>query len=119
MKKVLVVDDSSTNNLLCKSILEDAGFEVCTAETSDRAFKLLADSQLDLILLDLMMPEVDGFIILKQLKATNKTKDIPVIIVTAKDDSRTRHRTMEMGAIDLIVKPIMAENLLDKVLKAL
>lgn len=104
--KILLADDSSVNNLLLQDILEEKGFKVTIAESGKIAFKILKKEIPDLILLDIMMPFMDGFEVLKRLKTDINTKDIPVIMVTAKNTQYDRKRAEELGAINYIVKPI-------------
>ncbi len=112
-KKILVVDDSATNNILLQSILEEEGYFVNVAFGGKEAFQLLKAQKPDLILLDIMMPEIDGLSILREIKKDNA--EIPVIMVTAKDDLQSQDEAKSAGALDYIQKPINVDLVIDKV----
>jgi len=117
--KVLVVDDSETNLVLLEAILEDEGFDVKTAYTVKDAIGLLGDYLPDLILLDLLMPNENGFDMLKKLRLNTQYSRIPVIIVTAFANKENSAMAFDLGAVDLIEKPIDIQLFLEKVNKAL
>ena len=121
MKKmsVLVVDDSETNLVLLEAILEDDGFDVKIAYSVKDAEVLLKSYTPDLILLDLLMPNENGFDLLRKLKANNNHQQIPIIIVTAFANSENKIIAKDLGAIDVIEKPINIPDFLDKVYNAL
>lgn len=103
----MLVDDSSTNNLLYESIFESEGYDVIVCDSGRTALKKLAQKERpNIILLDLMMPGVDGFDVLGKIKENPEIKDIPVIILTAKVDSESEAKAFELGAVDYIIKPI-------------
>lgn len=105
--KIMLVDDSSTNNLLYESIFESEGYEVVVCDSGRNALKKIsAKERPDIILLDLMMPGIDGFDVLIKLKENPETQNIPVIILTAKVDTESESKAFELGAIDYIIKPI-------------
>ncbi len=105
--KIMLVDDSSTNNLLYESIFESEGYDVIVCDSGRTALKKLAQKERpNIILLDLMMPGVDGFDVLGKIKENPEIKDIPVIILTAKVDSESEAKAFELGAVDYIIKPI-------------
>ncbi len=112
-KKILVVDDSATNNILLQSILEEEGYFVNVAFDGKEAFQFLKTRKPDLILLDIMMPEIDGLSILREIK--KKNTEIPVIMVTAKDDLQSQDEAKSAGALDYIQKPINVDLVIDKV----
>lgn len=117
--KVLVVDDSETNLVLLEAILEDEGFDVRTSYTVKEAIELLGDYLPDLILLDLLMPNENGFDMLKKLRLNTQYSKIPVIIVTAFANKENSAMAFDLGAVDLIEKPIDIQLFLEKVNKAL
>jgi len=117
--KILIIDDSSTNNLLCKSILEESGYQVIISDKSSQALKLIRKEKPALLLLDIMMPDVDGFEILSSLKADLLLKDILVIMLSAKTDQLSMKEAFEKGAIDYLLKPIAPGKLLKTVKKFL
>lgn len=102
--KLLLVDDEATNLKLLREILKDE-YELAYAKEGYSALELAAQSP-DLILLDVMMPKMDGYEACRQLKANSKTKNIPVIFVTAKSDVLDELKGFELGAVDYITKPI-------------
>lgn len=104
---VLAVDDSLDSLSLLSSILKEL-YRVKIANGGQKALDMLAASHElpDLILLDIMMPSVDGYEVCKKLKADPKTRDIPIIFLTAKTDIEDEEKGLELGAVDYITKPI-------------
>lgn len=102
--KILLVDDMPVNIKMLKSILS-ADYQLYVAMNGPDALEIAAAKSIDLILLDIMMPVMNGYEVCKQLKARAITSDIPVIFVTAKDDSKDECKGLELGAIDYITKP--------------
>lgn len=103
---ILVVDDTPDNLLLMTGLLRDF-YRVKVANRGDKAIKIAtADPAPDLILLDIMMPGLDGYEVCRQLKLDPKTRDIPVIFLTAKSQLEDEAKGLEMGAVDYITKPI-------------
>ena len=111
-KRILVVDDDENILNLEKTILEQKGFEVTTAAGGAQALNMLADTAFDLILLDVMMPEVDGFTVCRKIKEDARLKDIPVIFLTAKGGGEALAEGFESGAVMYINKPFTANKLL-------
>lgn len=118
-KQVLIVDDSNTNNFLLQSILENEGIKTSIAFSGKEAFHMLNHVKPDLILLDIMMPYIDGFSVLKQLRNKPDTKHIPVVFVTAKNEEELWQKAIDSGATDLILKPIDITRVLEVVKKIL
>ncbi len=114
-KKILIIDDSAVNNVLLENVLEDQNYEVIIAFNGNDAFKAIDKNIPDLILLDIMMPDMDGYKILEELKLKENTKQIPVIMVSAKSDSLDIDKAMELGAVDYIIKPINIKTILEKI----
>jgi CheY-like chemotaxis protein len=105
-KTVLVVDDTPTNIHILMEILKN-DYRVVAAVNGKRALQLAAsDPPPDIILLDVMMPEMDGNEVCARLKAEPKTRDIPIIFITAKSEARDETKGFELGAVDYITKPI-------------
>lgn len=103
---VLVVDDAPQNIKLMAELLRDQ-YAVQVANGGERALKLAtSDNPPDLILLDVMMPEMDGYEVMRRLKASESTRDIPVIFLTAKQEVDDETLGMELGAVDYLTKPI-------------
>ena len=111
-KRILVVDDDENILNLEKTILEQKGFDVTGAGGGSEALKLLAERDFDLILLDVMMPEVDGFTVCRKIKEDPRLKDIPVIFLTARGGGEALAEGFESGAVMYINKPFTANKLL-------
>ena len=105
MARILVVDDSPDVRLALATILEDAGHEVVEAEDGEQVFDLAISERPDLVLLDVMMPRVNGFDALATLKADTRTNPIPVIMVTAKGRPEDMAMARSLGAVEYITKP--------------
>ena len=111
-KKILVVDDDENIRSLERTILEQQGFVVTTASGGDEALKLLASDSFDLLLLDIMMPGRDGFEVCRQVKTDPRTREIPVVFLTAKGGGEALAEGFESGAVMYINKPFTARKLL-------
>lgn len=103
--RVLVVDDHSASRMLAVALLAVEGYEVLEAEGGLVALEQVMKSDLDLILLDVMMPEMDGFEVCRRLKQDDQTRLIPVIFITALNDQRSRIRGIDAGGDDFLTKP--------------
>ncbi|MBD2497718.1 response regulator [Nostoc sp. FACHB-280] len=112
---ILVVDDTVANLEVVSQVLEDAGFDIATAISGDRALKLVNTHPPDLILLDVQMPGIDGFSTCQQLKANPQTASIPVIFMTALSDTESKIKGFDLGAVDYITKPFQEKELLARV----
>jgi DNA-binding response OmpR family regulator len=104
--RILVVDDVEVNVRLLEAKLSAEYFNVLTAPDGQTALRLAHDEHPDVILLDIMMPRMDGFEVCRRLKADPHTADIPVVMVTALSESADRVRGLEAGADDFVTKPI-------------
>lgn len=113
--RVLVVDDDRSALDILKRLIEREGFTPLMADSGARALEILATETVDVILLDVMMPEMDGFQVCAELRAREKTRDIPVILVTAKDDMETRLTGMKLGVSEFLAKPINKHDLFARV----
>jgi DNA-binding response OmpR family regulator len=111
-KRILVVDDDENILSLERTILEQKGFVVTTAAGGAEALKILGEEDFDLVLLDVMMPEIDGFTVCRRIKEEPRTKEIPVIFLTAKGGGEALAEGFESGAIMYINKPFTANKLL-------
>ncbi|MEH2249238.1 hybrid sensor histidine kinase/response regulator [Nostoc sp.] len=112
---ILVVDDTTTNLKIVFEILTNVGFEVITENDGERALKKVESRLPDLILLDVMMPGIDGFETCKRLKQNLATCDIPVIFMTAHSDMDSKVKGLNIGAVDYITKPFNQEELLARI----
>jgi len=111
-KRILVVDDDENILSLERTILEQKGFDVTAAAGGAEALKLLAGQVFDLVLLDVMMPEIDGFTVCRKIKEDPRLKDVPVIFLTAKGGGEAIAEGFESGAVMYINKPFTANKLL-------
>lgn len=115
MKKILIAEDSSTIMAIVEHKLKQSGFEVHCAKDGEEAWKTAKEVKPDLILLDVIMPVMDGFQVLKKLKQSKSLRDIPVIFLTAKGMETDMVKGFEIGAKDYIVKPFSPDVLLARV----
>ncbi len=104
--RILVVDDVATNRLILKAKLASAYYDVLEADCGQAAFDVAKAEQPDVILLDIMMPDMDGYEVCEMLKACSETSHIPVVMVTASSSPKERIRGLAVGADDFLVKPI-------------
>lgn len=116
-KKILVADDDENFVKFVTFNLEENGYETISADNGVDAFDKALNELPDLILLDIMMPLADGYSTMLKLKKSYKTKDIPVIIITAKSEIKDICKTH--GAQDYIVKPIAFKEIMDKIKRLL
>jgi signal transduction histidine kinase len=112
---ILIVDDTPTNLEVISEALSDAGFEVAIATSGDRALQQLERGLPDLILLDVMMPGIDGFETCRRIKASDRTCDIPIIFMTALTDTDSKVQALDLGAVDYIAKPFHEKEVLARV----
>lgn len=119
MKRILVIDDSATNNILLSAVLESSGFEFEVAKNVLEAFRFLESESFDLVLLDLLMPELNGFDFLKSVRAEEQTKNLPIIVISAATDIENKKKAKDLGADCFLDKPIDIEVLLDEMNKIL
>ena len=103
--RILVVDDIEDNRAVLQRRLERQGYAVECAASGGRALEMLAAAPFDLVLLDVMMPELDGFAVLERIKGDARTRDVPVIMISALDDLASVVRCIENGAEDYLPKP--------------
>jgi putative two-component system response regulator len=114
MKTIFVVDDSDTNLLMVEESLEDY-YQVMTIPSAAKMFDFLEKMTPDLILLDIEMPEMNGFEALQRLKSQPLYTNIPVIFLTGYIDDAIETRSRELGAVDIIAKPFSAPVLLERI----
>jgi DNA-binding response OmpR family regulator len=112
---VLIVDDAPTNLEVISAALEAVGLEIAIALSGEQALEQLQYSQPDLILLDVMMPGMDGFEVCQRLKQVPATQTIPVIFMTALADIDHKIKGLELGAVDYITKPFQEKEVLVRV----
>lgn len=112
---ILVVDDNPTNIQVLFDILSEIGYRVAIAKSGEAALQRVQSYHPDLILLDVMMPGIDGFETCTRLKADSATKDIPIVFMTALSDSVDKVKGLSLGAVDYITKPIQHEEALARI----
>ncbi|HEX9090308.1 MAG TPA: response regulator, partial [Anaerolineales bacterium] len=103
--KILIVDDEPFNVDYIEQELEDADYETLTASDGQEALDQVGRGKPDLVLLDIMMPVMDGFEVLSRLKANEETREIPVIVISASNDLKSVVRGIQLGAEDYLPKP--------------
>ena len=111
--KILLVDDDPKNLQVAMNILKD--YNVIYAQSGEKALELLEKNRFDLILLDVVMPTMDGYFVCSKIKENEKTKKIPVIFLSGKDSTQDIEQAYECGGIDYVVKPFITIELITKV----
>ena len=111
-KKIAVIEDNKTNIKLIRYQLEAAGFDINVEETGNAGLKMIRNQKPDMIILDIGLPDIDGFEVCKTLRNDETTKDYPIIMLTAKGDDRDKIEGLSLGADDYITKPYNAEELI-------
>lgn len=112
---IMVVDDDPDTVTILTRYLAREGFVPVEADSGSACLKALQTTSVDLILLDLMMPEMDGFQVVRALKNNPDTAEIPVIMVTARDDIDARAEGMRLGVSDFLVKPVLRKQLVNRI----
>ena len=119
MARILVVDDSPTEVHVLQTILEKNGHEVIVADSGEAGIEKAKSALPDLVLMDVVMPGMNGFQATRKLSTIEATSSIPVIIVTTKDQETDKVWGIRQGAKDYIVKPVKEKDLIDRVNAAL
>jgi DNA-binding response OmpR family regulator len=112
---ILVVDDNQENLKLVNNHLKEWGYKIALALNAKEALTILENHSIDLVLLDIMMPEIDGLEVCRMMKEKEKTKDIPVIFLTAKTETEYIVKAFKYGGVDYISKPFRKEELFARV----
>lgn len=115
IKRIMVVDDSPTERHVLNDFLTRKGFEVIIAENGEQAIEKAKVEKPDLILMDVVMPGVNGYQATRTITREDSTRDIPVIMCTSKDLPTDRIWGMRQGALDYMVKPVNLEELLGRI----
>ena len=118
-QKILIADDEEDVKIVIQLFLESKGYEIATAYDGLDAIDRAREEKPDMIILDVMMPVIDGFEVCKRLKADAELKDIPVVMLSASAHAESRERGLEAGAIDYLVKPFEPDKLEKVVQKVL
>ncbi len=105
IEKILIVDDSTVNRLLLSSILRKAGYETVEARDGKEAVEQTFQCMPDLILLDVVMPEMDGYQVCSTLKGDDRTREIPIIFLSARTETEDKIRGLDLGGADYVTKP--------------
>lgn len=113
--KILIIDDLPENLQLLLEVLGDADYSISTAINGQMALDSISEIDPDLILLDIMLPDMDGYKVIRQLKKNRSTSDIPVIFISALSDSADKVKAFQAGGVDYISKPFRAEEVLARV----
>src|SRR6478752_3027976 len=104
--RVLVVDDNFVNVKLLEELLKSASYEVATAMSGEAALEKVVQSRPDIVLLDVMMPDMDGYEVCRRIRQNKKTARVPVIMITALDKPGDREMGLAAGANDFLSKPV-------------
>ena len=115
MKKILIVDDEADIIEILKFVLEAQGYECITASDGEEGLRLARECNPDLIILDVMMPKINGYKISRLLKYDRKYKDIPILMVTARSQEEDKLIGEETGADEYITKPFQVDFVVEKV----
>jgi CheY-like chemotaxis protein len=118
-KKILIIDDSKTSLLLFESLFENSGYEVVSEIDSKFAYEKVIEIKPDLIVLDIMMPDIDGFQLLKTIKSNPYLIKIPVIVLSALHEIKTINKAIDHGAVAYIKKPINVDEVIKVINKHL
>lgn len=110
-KKILIADDEEDVKVVVQLFLESKGYDIVTAYDGLDAMDRAREEKPDLIILDVMMPIIDGFEVCKKLKEDPDLKDIPVVMLSASSHAESKQRGIEVGAVEYIVKPFDPEKL--------
>lgn len=113
--KILIVDDVLENIQVAMNILKEESYVLSFSSDGNEALELIKNNSFDLILLDVMMPKIDGFEVCRQIKLIPECRDIPVIFLTARSDVDSISKGFQLGGVDYIVKPFHADELLNRV----
>ena len=113
--QIMVVDDDQDTVAILARHLQREGFVPIEASSGAQCLKLVQENEVDVILLDLMMPDMDGFQVVRELRANPVTAEIPVIMITARDDLDARAEGMRLGVSDFLAKPVFRRQLASRV----
>jgi len=113
--QIMVVDDDQDTVAILARHLQREGFVPIEANSGAECLKLVLENEVDVILLDLMMPEMDGFQVVKALRDNPETAEIPIIMITARDDLDARAEGMRLGVSDFLAKPVFRRQLASRV----
>lgn len=115
IKKILVVDDSPTERFFAVDLLTKNGYQIVTAENGEEGIAKAKTEKPDLILMDVVMPGLNGYQATRTLTRDDETKNIPIIVCTSKGQETDKIWGLRQGALDYLVKPVNGEELLQKI----
>ena len=115
MAVILIIDDSPTELHMFEKMLQEDGFDTLVADSGEEGLRKAKSSQPDCILMDVVMPGINGFQATRKLTQDSATADIPVIMITSKDQETDKIWGMRQGAVEYLVKPIDAKQLVAKI----
>lgn len=113
MFRILVVDDDKNTRLFLKAVLEEAGYAVSTADDGETALEVMDRENIDLMVLDIMMPKMDGYEFTKTLRESQN--NLPILMISAKQLPADKHRGFSVGTDDYMTKPIDDEKMLYRI----
>lgn len=114
-KKILLVEDNQDISFLMTARLDMSGFDVAKAIDGEEALQRVRDNRPDLILMDLMIPKIDGFDVTRMIKNDQTTRSVPIIVISALNQQTDREKAIDCGADAFFVKPFEVNNLLLKI----
>lgn len=112
---ILIVDDDWMNREVLQAHLEAAGYQVQIANNGAKALEIAASQWVDLVLLDIRMPGMDGYEVCSRLREAENTRNIPVLLITALEDDDSKSKGLEVGADDFLTKPLDAAIMLNRI----
>lgn len=112
---ILVIDDDPNLLLLLTKMLTRVGANTATAKTGGEGFQLLEEERFDILILDLMLPDIDGYEILTQLREDPRYQDLPILLLSARADSDAISKGMNLGADGYLTKPYLPNTLTDRI----
>lgn len=115
MAKIFIVDDDKETTLLLEAVIQTGGYEAFSVNESTKAINAIEATLPDVILLDIMMPAINGIILCKQIKADPKLSHIPVAMISALSDEGSKRDSANAGAATFITKPISPKDLLNRI----
>jgi len=119
MKKILLIEDEKNIASSLKIYLSSKGFEVILADDGPGCIKMAKEQVPDLILLDLILPKIDGYTVCKTLKEEKVTKEIPIVVISARTSQKDMNKCFTTGADDYIAKPFKTDQIIDLISKYL
>ncbi|MBN1824539.1 MAG: response regulator [Endomicrobiales bacterium] len=117
--KILIVDDDKDTVIMLRDLLESEGYEVITAYTGARALERVREERPDLVLLDIMMPGLDGFSVCREIKSRSATRNVKVVVITSRDSGNTLQESLEHQADSFVGKPYDGKALVSRIAKLL